>query len=298
MELRQLRYFVAVAEDLHFGHAATRLHIVQSALSRQISLLERELGVHLLDRSGRGVALTDAGADLLSDARRLLASADAARERATRAGKGERGTLRVGFIAPAVYEVLPRTLRAFQRQSPQVRLILHEVPNAPALAGLVSGDLDIAFVRLPLVPDPMLTCVEVSDEPVMIALPHDHRLAAQEEIDLADLAEDHFIMIPRAQEPELFDDYVGMCRTAGFSPRVSHDADRTHVALGLVSGGLGVAFVPASSRSAGLDGVVHRSLRDVNPRLVIGLAWSSLLGDATVENFVKSRPWMNVAGVR
>jgi DNA-binding transcriptional LysR family regulator len=291
MELRQLRYFVAVAEELHFGHAATRLHIVQSALSRQVALLERELGVALLERSGRGVALTGAGSDLLADALRVLAAADAARERAGRAGRGERGTLCIGFVAPAVYDLLPRTLRTFQATAPDVRLILSELTNAQAVAALVAGDIDVAFVRLPVKADPMLRCAQVSEEQVVVALPHDHRLAREDKIDLADLAADSFVMIPREREPELFDYYVAMCHTAGFSPLIGHDADRTHVAIGLVAAGLGVALVPASSRGTGGANVVHVPLGDVDPRLTLGVAWRRGSAHAGVTNFIRLRPW-------
>lgn len=291
MELRQLRYFVAVAEDLHFGHAADRVHVVQPALSRQISLLERELGVALFDRSGRGIRLTGAGAELLADSRRLLALAEATRTRAVRAGRGERGVLTVGFIAPAMYEVLPRSLRAFARQAPEVRLILHELPNNAAVAGLHSGELDVAFVRLPATAAQSLAYEVVSNEPVVIALPRDHRLAAQPAVDLADLAAERFVMIPRGQEPELFDYYVGLCRSAGFSPTISHDADRTHVAIGLVGGGLGVAFVPRSSESSADAGVVHRPLRDCAPRLVLAAAWRRTARTPVLDRFVELHPW-------
>ena len=248
MELRHLRYFIAVAEELHFGKAAQRLHIVQPALSKQISLLEKELGVQLLERSKRHVQLTDAGAAFLEDARKTIAAAEMALERAHLAGRGETGVLRIGFIAPAVYHLLPRTLRAYRTHFPGVRLRLSEVSNRSAIDGVSNGNLDIAFVRLPIEDDRRLCRVTVSEEPVIIALPADHALARQAAVDLRSLAEESFVMISRAQEPALYDHYVAWCLESGFSPRVVHEVDRTHVAVGLVAGGLAPRSCPPAPR--------------------------------------------------
>jgi DNA-binding transcriptional LysR family regulator len=294
VELRHLRYFVAVAEELHFGKAAERLHIVQPALSKQILLLERELGVQLLERTKRHVQLTHAGVAFLEDARRTLAQAEMAVEHAHLAGRGERGVLRIGFIAPAVYHLLPRTLRAYRTSFPDVRLRLSEVSNRAAIDGVTSGHLDLAFVRLPIEDDLRLCRVTVSEEPVMLALPAGHELAEQAEVDLRWVAKESFVMISRAQEPALYDHYVAWCLEAGFSPQVVHEVDRTHVAVGLVAGGMGVAFVPTCAQAMAHPGVAYRPLREPAPRLVMGALWRSDGGSAVLAGFLAMEPWVTV----
>lgn len=291
MELRHLRYFVAVAEELHFGKAAQRLHIVQPALSKQISLLERELGVRLLERTKRHVQLTNAGVAFLEDARKTIAHAEMAAERAHLAGRGERGVLRIGFIAPAIFNLLPRTLRAYRTRFPGVRLRLSEVSNRSAIDGITSGHLDIAFVRLPIENDRRVCCVTVSDEPVILALPAGHELAEQAEVDLRSLAGESFVMISRAQEPALYDHYVAWCLEAGFSPQVVHEVDRTHVAVGLVAGDMGVAFVPTCARAMAHPGVAYLPLRSPAPRLVMGALWPSEGGSSVLTGFLAMKPW-------
>jgi DNA-binding transcriptional LysR family regulator len=291
VELRHLRYFVAVAEELHFGRAAQRLHIVQPALSKQISLLERELGVRLLERTKRHVQLTHAGVAFLEDARKTIAQAEQAVEHAHLAGRGERGVLRIGFIAPAVYNLLPRTLRAYRTRFPGVRLRLSEVSNRSAIDGVANEHLDIAFVRLPIEDDRRLCRVTVSEEPVIIALPIGHALAEQVDVELRSLAEESFVMISRAQEPALYDHYVAWCLESGFSPRVVHEVDRTHVAVGLVAGGLGAAFVPTCARAMAHPGVAYRPLREPAPRLAMGALWHSGGGSSVLAGFLATQPW-------
>ncbi len=278
-------------EELHFGKAAQRLHIVQPALSKQISLLEKELGVRLLERTKRHVQLTYAGMAFLEDARKTLAHAELAVERAHLAGRGESGVLRIGFIAPAVYNLLPRILRVYRTHFPGVRLRLREVSNGAAIEGVNSGHLDIAFVRLPIEDDLHLCCETVSDEPVVIALPAGHELAERPEIDLRSLAAESFVMISRAQEPALYDHYVAWCLEAGFSPKVVHEVDRTHVAVGLVAGGLGAAFVPTCAEAMAHPGVVYRPLREPAPRLVMGALWHSGGGSSVLAGFLAMKPW-------
>jgi DNA-binding transcriptional LysR family regulator len=291
VELRHLRYFVAVAEELHFGKAAQRLHIVQPALSKQISLLEKELGVRLLERTKRHVQLTDAGVAFLEDARKTLAHAELAVERANLAGRGESGILRIGFIAPAIYQLLPRTLRLYRTRYPQVRLRLREVSNRAAIDGVASGHLDLAFVRLPIEDDLKLCCTAVSEEPVILALPAGHELAANADVELRSLARESFVMISRAQEPALYDHYVAWCLGAGFSPSVVHEVDRTHVAVGLVAGGLGVALVPTCATVMPHPGVAYRTLREPAPRLVMGALWQRDGGSSVLSGFLAMEPW-------
>jgi DNA-binding transcriptional LysR family regulator len=291
VELRHLRSFVAVAEELHFGRAAERLYILQPALSKQISALERELGVRLFERTRREVVLTDAGRTLLADARRLLAQADGAAARALRAGRGDVGVLAMGFIAPALYDLLPRVLRAFRTEFPDVRLELSEVHNHEGLEAVASRRLHLAFLRLPVPERAGLRVATAAEEPVVVALPADDPMASQDGFDLAELARRDIILIARGLEPELHDYYIAACMGAGFSPRVVHEVDRTHVAVGLVAGGLGIAFVPASARLVPHPGVAYRPLRSPALSVTFGAVWATDDQPAVLQNFVALRPW-------
>ena len=274
VELRHLRSFLAVAEELHFGRAAKRLFIVQSALSRQISALERELDVTLLERDRHRVDLTPAGRALLDDVRQLLGHADAATRRARAAGRGTTGTLRLGFIAPALYAVLPPLLRAFRARNPGVRLVLEEMHNQQAVDGVRNRRIQVGLVRLPVRQSPDLRLRPVQSEEVLLAVAEDHRLAGRPEVALAELADTDLILIARGLEPELHDYYTSACAEAGFTARVAHEVDRTHVALGLVASGLGAAFVPGSARRVAQPGVALVPLTGTELRLRIGAAWN------------------------
>ncbi|MGH3328771.1 MAG: LysR substrate-binding domain-containing protein [Streptomycetales bacterium] len=289
MELRHLRYFLAVAQELHFGRAAEQLHIVQPALSKQIAALEREVGVRLLERTKRSVRLTQAGAVFLGEARQVLAHANLAAEHARAAGRGERGVLVIGFIPPALNSVLPPALRAHRLRYPDVRLVLRESPNRVAVDGVLSSQLHLAFVRLPI-EDTALCCETVLEEPVMLAVPDDHELADLEEIPLAALADEAFVMIPRSQEQVLHDYYIALCLQAGFSPRIVHEVNHLLVAVGLVAGGVGVAFVPASTQSVLRPGVVYRPLREPTPMFRLGAVWQPE-PNPVVSAFLQTRPW-------
>jgi DNA-binding transcriptional LysR family regulator len=296
MELRHLRYFVAVAEELHFGRAAERLFIVQPALSKQIASLEKELGVALFLRTKRHVEMTSAGASLLEDARQVLAQAEGAKLRAQLASRGEVGLLEVGFVAPVLYDLLPHMLRAFRAQFPEVRLSLHELHSREVVNGLLSRDLHIGFSRLPVGAAEGLRVLPLVEESIVVAMPQGHPLAAQESVALAELADEDLILITRAQEPELYDSYVTACAAAGFHPRVAHEVDRTHVAVGLVAGGLGVCFVPSSALLVGHPGVAYRPLTAPSPRITFGAIWPAGPVAPVLQNFLSLRPWAGVRG--
>jgi DNA-binding transcriptional LysR family regulator len=298
MELRHLRYFVAVAEELHFGRAAERLFIVQPALSKQIASLEKELGVELFIRTKRHVEMTPAGAALLEDARQVLAQAEGARVRAQLASRGEVGVLEVGFVVPVLYDLLPHMLRAFRAEYPTVHLSLHELHSREIVNGLLSRDLHIGFSRLPIPGGDSLRVQPLVEEPVLVALPEDHPLAAAEEVALADLADDDFILITRSEEPELYDAHVAACAAAGFAPRVAHQVDRTNVAIGLVAGGLGVSFVASSAELTAHPGVAYRPLTQPSPRITFGAIWHPDAVAPVLANFLALRPWSGVRNER
>ncbi|MGZ4505620.1 MAG: LysR substrate-binding domain-containing protein [Blastococcus sp.] len=295
MELRHLRYFVAVAEELHFGRAAERLYIVQPALSKQIAALEKELGVELFFRTKRHVAMTPAGASLLEDARQVLAQAEGAKLRARLASQGEVGLLEIGFVVPVLYDLLPHMLRVFRASFPDVRLSLHELHSREIVNGLASRDLHIGFSRIPIPHGgESLRVLPLVDEPVLVAMPDRHPLAARGSVALADLADEDLVMITRTEEPELYDAHVSACAAAGFSPKVAHQVDRTHVAVGLVAGGLGMCFVPSSAQLTAHPGVAYRPLTAPSPRLTFGAIWNADAVAPVLHNFLALQPWRGV----
>jgi DNA-binding transcriptional LysR family regulator len=288
MEFRQIAYFVAVAEDLHFRHAAERLHIVQPALSQQIARLEAELGVTLLSRTKRTVALTAAGQAFLKDARVLLELREQAVETARRVGHGQAGSLHAGFVGPAAYSVLRWVIRVYRTSFPDVGLTLDELPTGEQLDRLAAGTLDLGIVRLP-VNDERVTVVPLVSEAIIAVLPEGHRLSAESVVDVADLAGEPFIIVSRAQEPTSFDRCVSLCTRAGFSPRVVQEGMQIRTIVELVAAGFGVSLAPESLAQLRRPGVVYRPV--ANPygiRLETGLAWRSEDVSPTVEGFVQT----------
>ena len=285
MELRHLRYFVAVAEELHFGRAATRLRIAQPALSQQIRQLERELGVELLARTKRRVALTEPGRLFLPEARRTLAQAAAAVDVARRAGEGQVGRLRIGYVDAALWGVLPAVLGAYRERHPAVRLTLLERLPTQQVAALRLGDLDVGIGPPPRVAGEFDTA-PVSEETVVVALPAAHALAAHDAIDLRDLADEPWVLVPARMPSRLRELVMTACAAAGFTPRVAQEARQLDALVALVSAGLGVTFVPHAAGRLPRAGVVYRPLRDQALRFPLVAAWRQ--GDAppTVDSFL------------
>jgi len=272
MELRQLRYFVALAEELHFGRAARRLALTQPPLSQAIMTLERELGLRLFERTRRSVALTHAGKAFLEEARQTLARAERAVEHARRAGRGEEGRLAVGFLANTAYTLLPLALRDFARGFPDVTLDLRELTIPQQLDALRRENIDVGLLRPP-VAEAELAAETVLEEPFVLALPAAHPLRAMRRVPLRRLAGESFVMFPRTAGFVFHDLIMGFCLRAGFTPRVAQEVNQTHAVIGLVSAGIGVALVPASARKIGLAGVVYRPFREATPLAKVALAW-------------------------
>ena len=292
MELRQLRYFVVLAEELHFGRAARRLFIVQPALSKQIASLEKELGTELFVRTKRYVEMTPAGRALLADARQILAQIDGVSTRAQLASRGEVGVLDIGFIVPVLYDLLPYMLRRFRAAYPAVELSLRELHTRDVVNRVLSRDLHIGFTRLPVGGGETLLHVRpLVEEPLLVAMPEDHPVATKESVALADLATENFILITRSAEPELHDAHVATCAAAGFTPRVAHQVDRTTVAVGLVASGLGVCFVPEALRLAAHPGVAYRPLESPRRSITIGAIWNPASTDPVLRKFLDIQPW-------
>lgn len=260
MELRQLRYFVAVAEELHFRRAAARLHISQPPLSQQIAALESELGCRLLERTRRRVELTAAGDAFLRDARTLLAELDRAIGTARAIDSGQAGVLRIGFVGSALHSILPAAVQRFRRARPQVEVELRERSTVEGLRALVTGAVDVALVRPPIEPDATLFVEVVLRERTIAVLPADHPLAALRRVPLRRLASEPLVLFPRAQAPGYHDLLIGRLAATGAPPRVVQYAPEMITIVGLVAAGIGVSPVPASVEHLGLDGVTYRPL--------------------------------------
>jgi DNA-binding transcriptional LysR family regulator len=247
MELRHLRYFVAVAEELHFGRAAQRLHIQQPPLSRQIQDLEAELGFPLFERSRRRVELTPAGSALLGRTRQVFDALEVAVHDARSASEGESGRLVIGYPSSLAYSGLTELLRAFRTRLPSVELSLRELPPGDQIDGLKAGSLDVGFVRTSL-DDPTLAAELVRREALMVVLPDDHPLASRRSIPLKALAREPFVMFPRARGPAFYDQLMALCGTAGFTPRIVQEAAQLDI-VSMVAAGFGVSIMPSSMRN-------------------------------------------------
>jgi DNA-binding transcriptional LysR family regulator len=288
MELRHLRYFVAVAEELHFGRAAQRLHIAQPPLSRQIKDLERELDADLFERLPRGVQLTAAGRAFLPQARLTLAQAERAKRSAQRAAQGETGRLRVGFIDAATYPgVLPGVLAFFRMHLPLIGLSLFEMDSAEQEEALREGRIDIGILQSPPADaERWLHVEEVYRDHLIAALPKSHRRASRRRLALADLADEGFALFPRSMDPTLYDEIIARCRGAGFSPRLAQEAAAWQTLTGLVSAGVGVAFVPQSLSRIRRPGVVFQPVRGLAVKMRIYAAWKTSERSPVRERFV------------
>ncbi len=289
MELRHLRYFVAVAEQGHITRAAEILGIQQPPLSQQIKALEDELGVQLLRRKPRGVELTDAGAAFLERARAILDEVDRAFASTRRTARGEEGRVVVGFTSSAPFHpFVPRVIRMFREASPHVSLTLEESGSSELVHGLHTEVIDAAFIRSPVADVVGLLVQPLLSEKMLVALPTGHALANQgEPMALTELATHTFILYKRPGAPGLYDSIITACRGAGFSPRVGQEAPRIVSTLNLVAAGLGVSIVPESLRRLQMDGVVYRELAD-DARLTAPLILACRRGEnsAAVQRFI------------
>jgi DNA-binding transcriptional LysR family regulator len=285
VELRHLRYFVAVAEELHFGRAAARLHLAQPPLSRQIRQLEGELGVPLFERDKRHVRLTDAGAVFLAEARAMLAGAEQAAQAARRAARGEVGRLTVGFIGAASYSVLPGIVQAFRARYPDAELVLQELTTAEQLAALRAGTIRVGLVRPP-VADAALAAETVLREPLVVALPAGHALATEPRVAVAALAGEPWVLFPRRLAADLYEQILALCARAGFRPRLAQEAVQMQTVVRLVGAGVGVSLVPRSVETLHSAGVAYRPLADAMAEVEMAVAWRRDDGSALLRQFL------------
>lgn len=287
IELRLLRYFVAVAEHLHFGRAAESLGIAQPPLSIQIQQLERKLGATLLHRDRRHVALTEPGTIFLDHARRILSASEEAVEEVRRAATGKVGRLRIGAVSSATYEDLVSiAIRRFREENQGVVLSLQEMTTSEQIESLQRGEIDIGFVRPPA-QGAGIQLEVVKREPLLAALPSTHRLAKRRKVRVKELAGEAWVTLP----PELglgFHDLVlGVCLKAGFTPSVSQVAFQIHTMVGLVAAGLGVTLVPASVASLHREGVTYCRLADATAPVETAAAYLQASDSPILANFLK-----------
>jgi len=284
MELRHLRYVIAVAEELHFGRAAQRLNMSQPPLSQQIRYLEDELGVKLFHRTKRQVKLTEAGTRFVDEARQVLAQVEHAARVASRANNGEIGYLTVGTVT-AEKTVLVDTLRMFAKRYPDVHVELRSLGTDAQLHAIREGRIQVGFVILPVeVSD--LEIEKVLSEPLVLAVPNKHRLASHKRVPLKALVGEPSILFPRALSPGYYDKIISVCRNAGFSLKVIHEMDNIYTALALVEAGLGISIFPASIQGLNRKGVVFRELQAPFPEMECAVAYRKGVQSAVLRSFL------------
>ncbi|MFC4950177.1 LysR substrate-binding domain-containing protein [Pseudonocardia sp. GCM10023141] len=288
MELRHLRSFTVLAEQLNFNRAAELLHLTQPSLTQQIKRLERDVGVVLFERTTRKVELTSAGREFLDRARSILASVDDAVVAAERASRGELGRLAVGFTGTSTYELLPIVTREFRAEAPDVELVLQgEMLTPDLVTALLTRTLDVAFLRPP-VTAPDLELRVLRRESLGVLLPERHRLCQQAEIDLSDLAEEQFITHPANVGGAMFSITLKACLDAGFRPKVVQQASETAVIASLVAAGVGVALLPLSVRYIHVTGAVLRPLTPSDTQIELAVAWLRGRPSPVVTRFLKT----------
>jgi DNA-binding transcriptional LysR family regulator len=263
IELRHFRYFLAVAETLHFGKAAAQLGMAQPPLSQQIKTLENIVGYRLFDRTTRGVRLTAVGQYLLEQARKTLERVDQDIEMARRLGKGQEGVLSVGFSGSVMFTRLPFVIERYRRLYPKVELHLQELVTAEQMCALKEGALDLGFLR-DGEPDSAVTIEPLVSERFVAILPKQHPLAARTSLRPADLREEPFVFYARKMGPLAFDRMIACCEADGFRPRIVQDTPQWPTAVRLIAAGLGVSIAPACVSSLAMPNVVYKRLRSTH----------------------------------
>lgn len=290
MELRQLRHFVAVAEELHFGRAAGRLHMTQPPLSQSIQALEADLGVQLFFRSKRTVRLTPIGKEWLPHARRVLGEAADLPDLARRLSRGEVGRLRIAFVSFVGYSFLPRLVSRFKQSFPEVEIELNEATSNVQIDDLLAGELDIGLMIPPpnrAVPAP-LGYVPIRSEELVVAMPAAwvDGNAREDSISFADLRDRPLVLFPRTGAPVLHDLVTRLYADHGAQPVIGQRAMQMQTIINLVAEGMGLAFVPGAMRSLSPVGVSYLRLRESAPTVEVGMGWRPADASRAVHNFV------------
>lgn len=287
MDIRQLRYFVVVAEELHFSRAALRLHMSQPPLSQQIKALEEELGVTLFIRNKREVKLTDAGHVFLEECRRLIEQLQSAIDVTVRAAGGDTGVLRLGMSTSAVFHVMPEILRRLRTHFPEVELLVRDMGSGDQIRAVAKDRLDIGIIHESLNVESLHYSPLFSD-PFVLAVPSSHPLAMQATVRLADLRNERFISFSRESAPSLYDSLISACSKSGFEPKIAHAARHALTIFQMVRLELGIAFVPQSFAHSQTPGVSYVQLDPLPDGVRIGAIWNSRTPSALVQNVVKT----------
>ena len=285
-ELRHLRYFLAVAEELHFRRAAEKLHIAQPALSRQIQQLEAALQVKLFARTNRSVVLTEAGEVFYIEAKKIFQRIDDAVSLTQKAALGNWGELKLTFTAPAMSTVLPSILRTYRKDFPKVKFTLTELPTSAQVEALKTGESDCGFFH-PTVTAANLTIKEIFAESIGIVVPRSHSLAEEKTVKLADFSNDDFILFPRTYNPHLYDHIIAVCQQVGFSPRIIEEISPRSNAVSFVAAEIGITFLSRSLGSLCGQDVVYKPLAGLAPQLKLVYGWRSQDPSACLSRFLE-----------
>lgn len=289
MDLRHLRIFVAVAEELHFGRAAERLHLTQPPVSLAIKELEQELGLRLFERTSRRIELTEGGALVLRDARAALGRVEILRENARRAARGNVGSLSLGTTTLPTFSFLPEVLRRFNQDFPDVQLSVVESTSDQILVGLEKGGFDVGCMFTMPIKVPGLTYRPLGRDQLIVALPSAHPAASLDRVPLELLADEKFLVFERQAGPLMFDSMVELCMRHGFSPKI-FTARLMPTIISLVSASVGVALVPDCLRVLQREGVVYRPLAGASSLVEYGAAWRTEDDSPVVRAFVRYLP--------
>ncbi|RBW69583.1 LysR family transcriptional regulator [Bacillus taeanensis] len=286
MELRQLQYFITVAEELNFSRAAERLRITQPPLSLQIQNLEKELGIVLFYRNNRHVELTDAGKLFFDDVRKMFDHLDRAVENAQRTHHGEIGKLTVGFVGSATYDILPSVLREFRSLYPDVQVHLLELSTPMQIETLLEEEIDVGVLRPPVHYEALRTEI-VSIAPCVLAVPKQHPLLEKENLSLLDLTPYPFVMLSRKTWAGLYDEILGLC-----NPIIQQEALEFQTVIGLVAAGMGIAVVPQSAMNLHTQEVVYLDFNNQLPAASMGISWRRTDQSPLVKTFIEiAKEW-------
>ncbi|MBM7129868.1 LysR family transcriptional regulator [Dyella mobilis] len=288
MELRHLKYFVTVADELHFGRAAERLGISQPPLSQQIHALELRLGAKLFERKGRGISLSHAGNALLPRARGILAQAERAAESVARSQRGELGELHLGLMSSGPFTfVVPRVLARFRERLPDVRLLIHEMATSQQIDALEQGTIDVGVIRPEALPDGIRAIELFKDSLTVVMHASNPLAAARGPIHIGELANEDFIFYQRHLGVRLYDEVIALCTKAGFNPRILYEVRELPTIIGLISGGFGVAVLPGSVQRMTVENVVYRPLADMEAATAVWAIYRHDGNDPMVHAFLQ-----------
>lgn len=285
MDLRQLRYYIVVAEELHFGRAAERLKMTQPALSKQIMVLEKGVGVQLLTRTKRVVQLTHAGQVFLNRARFLLAQSEETIQVARRTARGEEGQLTIGATPPATQTVLPDLLRTFRDRFPKVDLNLSSLSTESQVAALNQRQMDIAFLHPPI-DQRGLDLYPIHEEDFVAVLPKDHRLLKYDKIPLTQFAGESFLILPRHESPVLYDQFVQFCQKLGFQPNIVKEVLDLQTRICLIAAGVGISFVSEGLQAALGANVICKPLEYCPIKQKLAVAWRQDATTPAIQSFL------------